>query len=377
MPLLSLAHHLNQHNDDSTVRVRLLRLWQTMRPDGIIIEQFHMLFLDKQGTKIEGLVDTDEIPLFDPFLPNEGRIYKLTNFHVRPYEDDHRVSPATLRICFREDTVVEELPNEQDIPAYNFRFLDAADLPNAVHNHAYMSDIIGVLVLADPEEALFEDIALLRRKSVLLRGPIVEIVLWDDLIDHFDAVMPNHPNPGVVVVFTFVVVHHFNGQAYCVASNATKTYWNLHYPIAHTLLHILENVNLDIDYTFEDVIWVSEPCSIPELNLYKNDINNQGSLYISAGQVQDVDVLWSAKKLKYLVRMIVANGVDEGTLIFTTGKFRWIASRIIEESDKEWSNNFRNLLAYLRGNSFKFMVEVGNFNPVTNDFNLVLRKLFS
>ncbi|CAL1389364.1 unnamed protein product [Linum trigynum] len=364
MPLLSLAH-LNQHNDDSAVRVRLLRLWRTMRPDGITIEQFHMLFLDNQGTEIEGLVDTDEISLFDPFLLNERRIYRLTNFHVRPYEDDHRVSPANLRICFREDIVVEEVPNGQDIPAYNFQFLDAADLPNAVHNHAYMSDIIGVLVLADPEEALFEDIALLRRK-----------MLWDDLIDHFDVVMPNHPTPRAVVVFTSVVVHHFNGQAYCVASNATKTYWNLHYPIAHTLLHNLENANLAIDYTFEVAIWVSTPCSIPELNLYKNDINNQGSLYIFVGQVQDVDVFWSAEKLKYLVCMIVANGVDEGTFIFTTGKFRWIASRIIEESDNEWSNNFRNLLAYLRGNSFKFMVEVGDFNPVTNDFNLVFRKLF-
>ncbi|CAL1369983.1 unnamed protein product [Linum trigynum] len=169
MPLLSLAL-LNQHNDDSAVRVRLLRLWRTMRPDGITIQQFHMMFVDNQVTEIEGLIDTDEIPLFDPFLLNEGRIYRFTNFHVRPYEDDHRVSPATLRICFHQETVVEELPNGQDIPAYNFRFLDAADLPNAVHNHAYMSDIIEVLVLADPEEALFEDIALLRRKSVLLKG---------------------------------------------------------------------------------------------------------------------------------------------------------------------------------------------------------------
>ncbi|CAI0476336.1 unnamed protein product, partial [Linum tenue] len=127
---------------------------------------------------------------------------------------------------------------------------------------------------------------------------------------------------------------------------------------------------------FKDAIWASTPCSISELNLYKNDINNQGSLYISAGQVQDVDVLCSAEKLKYLVRLIVANGVDEGTFIFTTGKFRWIASHIIEESDNEWSNNFKNLLAYLMFNSFKFMVEVGDFNPVANDFNLVLCKLF-
>ncbi|CAL1380784.1 unnamed protein product [Linum trigynum] len=357
MPLLSLAL-LNQHNDDSAVRVRLLRLWRTMRPDGITIQQFHMLFVDNQGTEIEGLIDTDEIPLFDPFLLNEGKIYRITNFH---------------------ETFVEELPNGHDIPAYNFRFLDASDLPNAVHNHAYMSDIIGVLVLADPEEALFEDVALLRRKSVLLRmmqGPIVEIVLWDELIDHFDDAIPNDPTPGAVVVFTSVVVHHFNGQPYCVASNATKTYWNLHYPIAHPLLHNLANANLAIDYTFDDALWVSTPCSIPELNLYKNDINNQGRLYICGRQVQNVDVFWSTEKLKYIVRMIVANGVDEVRFIFTTGKFRWIASRIIEESEKEWSNNFRNLLAYLRGNSFKFMVEVGDFNPVTNDFNLVLRKLF-
>ncbi|CAL1405486.1 unnamed protein product [Linum trigynum] len=295
MPLLSLAL-LNQHNDDSAVRVRLLRLWRTMRPDGITIQQFHMLFVDNQGTEIEGLIDTDEIPLFDPFLLNEGKIYRITNFHVRPYEDYNRVSPATLRICLHQETFVEELPNGHDIPAYNFRFLDASDLPNAVHNHAYMSDIIGVLVLADPEEALFEDIALLRRKSVLLR------------------------------------------------------------------MMGLENANLAIDYTFDDALW--------------NDINNQGRLYICGGQVQNVDVFWSAEKLKYIVCMIVANGVDEVRFIFTTGKFRWIASRIIEESEKEWSNNFRNLLAYLRGNSFKFMVEVGDFNPVTNDFNLVLRKLF-
>ncbi|CAL1353188.1 unnamed protein product [Linum trigynum] len=310
MPLLSLAL-LNQHNDDYAVRVRLLRLWRTMRPDGITIQQFHMLFVDNQGTEIEGLIDTDEIPLFDPFLLNEGKIYRITNFHVRPYEDYNRVSPATLRICLHQESFVEELPNGHDIPAYNFRFLDASDLPNAVHNHAYMSDIIGVLVLADPEEALFEDIALLRRKSVLLR------------------------------------------------------------------MMGLENANLAIDYTFDDALWVSTPCSIPELNLYKNDLNNQvGRLYICGGQVQNVDVFWSAEKLKYIVRMIVGNGVDEVRFIFTTGKFRWIASRIIEESEKEWSNNFTNLIAYLRGNSFKFMVEVGDFNPATNDFDLVLRKLF-
>ncbi|CAI0476335.1 unnamed protein product [Linum tenue] len=53
MSLLSLAH-LNQHNGDSTVRVRPLRVWRTMTPDGITIEQFHMLFLDNQGTEIEG-----------------------------------------------------------------------------------------------------------------------------------------------------------------------------------------------------------------------------------------------------------------------------------------------------------------------------------
>ncbi|CAI0466549.1 unnamed protein product [Linum tenue] len=294
MALRNLAQ-LNLHDNDQAVRVRLLRLWHTMRPDGVTLDQIHMLFLDNQ--------------LFAPLL-HVGRIYFLSNFLVQEYDDTYRVAPATIRIRFHNDTVIEELQNAADIPTYSFRFLAANDLPFAVHNHEYLSDLIGEVETVEQEEVLFEDAAILRRKGVQLR-----------LID-------------------------------------------------------IENVPLAIDYTLEDAIWLSEICSISELNLYKTDFTNQGNLYLTTATVKDVTVSWSSVHLKFMVRLTVATGPHEASIMFMTTKFRWIASRIIEATDKEWTNDFRTLLAALRGNILKFMIEFGDFNGQTNEFDLVLRKLF-
>ncbi|CAI0400677.1 unnamed protein product [Linum tenue] len=166
------------------------------------------------------------------------------------------------------------------------------------------------------------------------------------------------------------------GEEYCVGSNATKVYCNLHYPHVHPLLDNIENVPLAIDYTLEDAIWLSEICSISELNLYKTDFTNQGNLYLTTATVKDVTVSWSSVHLKFMVRLTVATGPHEASIMFMTTKFRWIASRIIEATDKEWTNDFRTLLAALRGNILKFMIEFGDFNGQTNEFDLVLRKLF-
>ncbi|CAI0473182.1 unnamed protein product [Linum tenue] len=294
MALRNLAQ-LNLHDNDQAVRVRLLRLWHTMRPDGVTLDQIHMLFLDNQ--------------LFAPLL-HVGRIYFLSNFLVQEYDDTYRVAPATIRIRFHNDTVIEELQNAADIPTYSFRFLAANDLPFAVHNHEYLSDLIGEVETVEQEEVLFEDAAILRRKGVQLR-----------LID-------------------------------------------------------IENVSLAIDYTLEDAIWLSEICSISELNLYKTDFTNQGNLYLTTATVKDVTVSWSSVHLKFMVRLTVATGPHEASIMFMTTKFRWIASRIIEATDKEWTNDFRTLLAALRGNILKFMIEFGDFNGQTNEFDLVLHKLF-
>ncbi|CAL1393780.1 unnamed protein product [Linum trigynum] len=302
-----ILSQLNLHQDDAAVRVRILRLWKTMNPDGIGIHQLHMLFLDNEGTEMQGLVGTVHVPVFLPIL-REGRIYVLRKFVVRGYHGYYRVSPPTLRICFQEDTMVQEAANAPDIPIYSFRFLAAADLPQVVHNHAYLS--VGQVVAAGPEEALFQDVDLLRRKAVHLR-----------FID-------------------------------------------------------IENVPLAIDYTLEEALGMSTICSIPELNIYKTDINNQGTSYIVDAQVKDVNVSWSAVKLKFEVRMKVGNGGDEAVVLFVTSKLRWIASRIIEATDKEWTNNFRILLAWLRGKSFKLMIQLLDFNFGTAECDLVLRKLF-
>ncbi|CAL1413271.1 unnamed protein product [Linum trigynum] len=369
---------LNLHEDNAAVRVRILQLWRTMKPDGVQIHQLHMLLLDNEGTEMQGLVSSVNVPEFQPIL-QAGRIYVFRNFVVRSYHGHYRVSPSTRRICFSDDTLVEEVANAHDIPTYNFRFLAAADLPQAVHNHAYMSDIIGEVVAAGPEQALFEDVAVLRRKTVdlrLIEGDIVEVILWDGLIDQFQELMPHHPGPGTTVVFTSVVVQHFNGQHYCVGSNATKLYCNLHYPHQHPLLNNIENALLAIDYTLEEALGVSIISSISELNMYKTDINNQGIYFIVDAQVKDVNIFWSPSRLKFMVQLNIHKGSDEVVVMFMTSKFRWIASRIIEGTDREWTQNFSILLESLRGQSFKLMVELGGFNQLTNEFDVVLRKLF-
>ncbi|CAL1369247.1 unnamed protein product [Linum trigynum] len=308
MEFCSLSQ-LNLHEDNAAVRVRILRLWRTMKPDGVQIHQLHMLLLDNEVTEMQGLVSSVHVPEFQPIL-QAGRIYVFRNFVVRSYHGHYRVSPSTRRICFGDDTLVEEVANAHDIPTYNFRFLAAADLPQAVHNHAYMSYIIGEVVAAGPEQALFEDVAVLRRKTVDLR-----------LLD-------------------------------------------------------IENAFLAIDYTLEEAIGVSIISSIPELNMYKTDINNQGIYFIVDAQVKDVNIFWSPSRLKYLVQLNIRKGSDEVVVMFTTSKFRWIASRIIEGTDREWTQNFSILLDSLRGQSFKLMVELGGFNQLTNEFDVVLRKLF-
>ncbi|KAG5397303.1 hypothetical protein IGI04_019117 [Brassica rapa subsp. trilocularis] len=102
--ILVLRSDLQTGRSSSTVKVRLLRFWETrnVRRGGELMG-VHILLLDSQSTMMPATVSVNSLATHQPNL-EAGSVYSLTGFDVTRCNQNYRLSDSPLLVRFSDST---------------------------------------------------------------------------------------------------------------------------------------------------------------------------------------------------------------------------------------------------------------------------------
>ncbi|CAL1368073.1 unnamed protein product [Linum trigynum] len=181
------------------------------------------------------------------------------------------------------------------------------------------------------------------------------VILWDSLVDQLDNVLTIESETGAVVIFTSVYVHKYHGEYYFSTSCASKLYWNLHYPRAHSMLDFssrgIPRKDGEICQSF------IVPTSVGLLEALNVDCPIKGLTYNIAAEVTEVNAFWSDRQNAFITQLLVKDDNDCCAFLFKSNAFRSISDSIFGTELQFERSSFEVNLKLLKGKTFQFLMK--------------------
>lgn len=179
-----------------------------------------MLFIDEQGTVIQGFVPPGRIKKFLPHM-SQGSLYTLASFYGSRRKEVFRVAAHSVTISFSHSSELAPLENspvafEDD----RFRFHSYEDFEVGCDMKGDPFDVIGHLKLVNGQslnERLFIDdaeLAITRRILVHVQSherPVMKLYLWDQVAFDFCKKFRSSENTHSVILVTIVYPKRLGG----------------------------------------------------------------------------------------------------------------------------------------------------------------------
>ncbi|OMP09515.1 Nucleic acid-binding protein [Corchorus olitorius] len=213
--------------------VRIVRLWDSIIPPHSYFVGIDFLAVDSESISHQGYAMHGCIPLdiADDFRAKltEGRIYRISNFEVRPRgKKTHLAIPCQRLLFFNVSTKVDEiLHHERSIPYYYFSFASYNDIMTRSNDTFYLIDIIGILdVMTDVVLVeLSNNRGTVYKRELFLSLPCgnqVRITIWGPKIHDLDiAIIIRLPYKPVLSVSS-LSVKDCRGFVHINSCSATK-----------------------------------------------------------------------------------------------------------------------------------------------------------
>ncbi|CAI9301811.1 unnamed protein product [Lactuca saligna] len=205
-PNVTLIADLDVLKDDSTIKVKVINLWNLFSfYNNDELFSIELILIDEQGTKIQGNVTRKNIYRFKNIL-KDG----LTFYIKCPSFASQRMGGFTLtrqdhKLSFVHDTVVTEC-HDFSGPTFGFEFVDYQSIISLVHPENIAIDVIG-LVVAFGEMVRDNDDKKKHRLNIQIQdanGLQLNVNLWGDFAYKMQHFLDNNPhNLRIIVILQF------------------------------------------------------------------------------------------------------------------------------------------------------------------------------
>ncbi|CAI9288259.1 unnamed protein product [Lactuca saligna] len=205
-PNVTLIADLDVLKDDSTIKVKVINLWNLFSfYNNDELFSIELILIDEQGTKIQANVTRKNIYRFKNIL-KDG----LTFYIKCPSFASQRMGGFTLtrqdhKLSFVHETVVTEC-HDFSGPTFGFEFVDYQSIISLVHPENIAIDVIG-LVVAFGEMVRDNDDKKKHRLNIQIQdanGLQLSVNLWGDFAYKMQHFLDNNPhNLRIIVILQF------------------------------------------------------------------------------------------------------------------------------------------------------------------------------
>ncbi|KAH0872895.1 hypothetical protein HID58_070257 [Brassica napus] len=228
-----LFRHVSPGPDDSTLKFRLLHLWEARKNikggPGILLG-IEMLMIDAEGTLAQGFIGQNRRNQYEKEL-QRGSIYTLTNFYASNSKVMYHVADQRLVICISHPSALSK--DEEDIEGIlteRFRARSFSEFEANCDLRGDLHDVVGHLKLVDGQSLhqhpvlCTNDDSTSRKVMVHLQlkdGPVMNVYLWDEAAESFRLKFDSSAATPTVLLVTTVNPKRLDGKL-CLSSMSSS-----------------------------------------------------------------------------------------------------------------------------------------------------------
>lgn len=213
----NLLSEITPSSKQWTICVRVSRLWEYRGGvDEANIQHLDLVLLDEQGTAIYGEILGEHVEAKKNQL-QEGHIYTLTRFLVRPNKEKYRAVDSEYMIEFTYYTQIEELSDTpSNFPTYAYKLVPFTTLPSYVGETRSFVDVIGAVVGVSNSasiQGVNQNVPTIRRILILpdASNRQVKLTLWGTRASEFDGdqIYENGQSQPMIVLFVGLLMKKY------------------------------------------------------------------------------------------------------------------------------------------------------------------------
>uniref|UniRef100_A0A803MUL7 ATP-dependent DNA helicase n=1 Tax=Chenopodium quinoa TaxID=63459 RepID=A0A803MUL7_CHEQI len=132
------------------MRVRLLwMVTEQSRAKGTnyVHRSWSMVFTDSEGNEVQITLFNADIDKYKENL-KRGKVYSIAQLELMPLDTSYKYATNQMRLKFGNKTMITEILDDcDDIPRYNFRFIEFCNIPQYLHmRNSPLIDVIGLVI---------------------------------------------------------------------------------------------------------------------------------------------------------------------------------------------------------------------------------------
>ncbi|KAK1361135.1 hypothetical protein POM88_045609 [Heracleum sosnowskyi] len=216
------------------LRVRAQSIWKVVNRQTQEFRGLNIILIDDSNARIHAFVSSKIADLFDEDL-KEGRVFSLSNFHVRVYggDDNSRDVRFDKQIYFANHTNLKvESENITRIAPYAFDLFDLRDMDKFLTDTRFLVDVVGVITDKNISPLYSKD----DKSKVHIRfkisdgGYTMNVTFFNDLAEKLYKDLKDITEECVVIIIASAKVNQHDGATCLNNYPATRFYLNVeHY----------------------------------------------------------------------------------------------------------------------------------------------------
>ncbi|WJX38029.1 DNA helicase [Trifolium repens] len=258
-PLLQI----DNTKSDWFIKVRVVRIWNVRSIiDQNKINEIQLIFIDQEGSKIQGTVPAHSIDRLGSLF-YEGGVYLMGNFQVKRNVGKCMIAMNQFKLVFITNTVV--IPSQSlVIPHYSLLIFSSQKIRNYENGLSHLIDVIGVVT--DIKAKQSQEINAVKVTLNDKRGTC-ECILVGMYVDKLKTLMSGLLSDAPVLLLQFVQIKN-KGDFVYVESVENITRISMNPPIVEVDLFKNEMGIIDSSYHLadKDCYSTSKPCKELEFN---------------------------------------------------------------------------------------------------------------
>ncbi|KAK1401352.1 DUF223 domain-containing protein [Heracleum sosnowskyi] len=218
------------------LRVRAQSIWKVVNRQTQEFRGLNIILIDDSNARIHAFVSSKIADLFDEDL-KEGRVFSLSNFHVRVYggDDNSRAVRFDKQIYFANHTNLKvESENITRIAPYAFDLFDLRDMDKFLTDTRFLVDVVGVITdkNINPLYSKDDKSKLHIRFKISDGGYTMNVTFFNDLAEKLYKDLKDITEECVVIIIASAKVNQHDGATCLNNYPATRFYLNAeHYSV--------------------------------------------------------------------------------------------------------------------------------------------------
>ncbi|KAK1367521.1 hypothetical protein POM88_033613 [Heracleum sosnowskyi] len=224
-----LIRELTTENDDNTIRVRLIRMWDAINRNTKLTISRNLILLDEKDDDIHVTLRVNQFDQFNSKL-HVGDTYFISNVKVLPAADSYKPVPGNKALNFQRNTIVKKTTDDIGIPAYKFHCLPFDQAKTRAGNIVNLIDVAGRLIEFTELQTTTNGS---EKMEILLENQwseTIKITLWEDKAKTFIAEDSTYKNSNTYVIVTGTLAKNIGRQFLLSSTSSTQFYFNIKHP---------------------------------------------------------------------------------------------------------------------------------------------------